>query len=58
MKLTQRQKKEFNSIRADDDDERFHSRFDDVVLERLKELDPEFYEDLIKISRGMSFWYA
>ncbi len=56
MKLTQKQK---DQIKKDWGDwEVVHGHRDDFMKERLKELDPEFVEDLKKATEGASFWYA
>lgn len=56
MKLTDEQKAK---IRADWGDwEGVHCDYDDLMRARLRELDPEFYEDLEKAVKGATFWYA
>ena len=56
MKLTEKQKEELKSVWGDW--EVYHSHYDDLIYNRLKELDPEFIEDLHKESEGATFWYA
>ena len=56
MKLTEEQKKDIRECWGDW--EVVHGRYDDLVYKRLKELDPEFVEELDKLIEGASFWYA
>lgn len=36
----------------------FHSEYDEIIFERLRELDPEFMEAMEKEAEGATFWYA
>jgi hypothetical protein len=56
MKLTTEQKEEIKKRCGDW--ECVHADYDDFMKERLKELDPEFVEDLDLATAGATFWYA
>ena len=52
---------QIDSIRAEKDSrdwESFHSAYDKLVEQRLRELDPEFMDELDKVIEGGTFWYA
>jgi hypothetical protein len=36
----------------------YHGEVDEIMRLRLKELDPEFLQDLDKETEGATFWYA
>lgn len=38
--------------------EAYHSDYDDIIIARLRTLDPEFVADMEKISEDATFWYA
>ena len=40
------------------DPEAYHERYDIIITERLRELDPKFVKALERASSGVSFWYA
>jgi hypothetical protein len=56
MKLTEDQKKLIKERWGDW--EIVHGNVDDLMRERLKELDPEWLEDLDQVTYGATFWYA
>jgi hypothetical protein len=56
MKLSQEIKDQLLGREADP--ESAHSYFDDVVLDRLRELDPEFVAELEELTKDFTFWYA
>ena len=58
MKLTQKEVDEFKKIYGDQDWESFHAFYDDLIKERLKQLDPEFLDSLEEATKGGKFWYA
>lgn len=63
MKLTEEQKQRLESCIYEDgktNSESFHEEFDEIMRDRLSELDPEFVENLEKIAKEMNadFWYA
>lgn len=58
MKMTKEQIKRLKNEIGDD--ESYHSRFDDILEERLMELDPEFMKQMKRAYKksGMARWYA
>lgn len=56
MKLTKEQKQKIKDEWGDW--ESVHSTYDKLALARLKELDPEFYDDLELSTKNATFWYA
>jgi ferritin-like protein len=58
MKVTPDQKQRLNNAYADD--ERFHSVFDDILEERLMELDPEWMQEMKDLysASGCARWCA
>lgn len=58
MKLTQNQKDSFKEYMKKEDWEGVHGQYDKFMRQRVKELDPEFYDELNKITEGATFWYA
>ncbi len=56
MKLTDEQKAKLKQYWRDW--EGYHYYHDQLLVQRLKELDPEFVEDLYKATEGSTFWYA
>ena len=56
MKLTEPQKQ--NILINWGEWESFHFEYDKLMEKRLKELDPEFLEELKKLKKGAIFWYA
>lgn len=56
MKLTEEQIKKLTESWGDW--EAVHANFDDLVLARLRELDPEFVEQIEKMTENAEFWYA
>lgn len=56
MKLTQKQKNGLNI--SSGDNEAIHGAYDNLLKERMKELDPEFLEDLDEEVKGYTFWYG
>lgn len=56
MKLTEEQKELLGCISHDK--ELFHLKYDELALRRLKELDEEYYNDLLEARREVDFWYA
>ena len=56
MKLTQEQ---INVIKSSWGDwEGVHGTYDEIMCERLKQLDPEFVAHLDEVTKGATFWYA
>jgi len=55
-KNTKEQKQQIKSHWGDW--ESVHADYDNFIKERLKELDPEFVEDLDLATSGAKFWYA
>jgi hypothetical protein len=38
--------------------EETHMEYDRIIENRLKQLDPEFLEHMIKLVKGVTFWWA
>lgn len=55
-KLTDKQKLELRT--AWGDWEMYHSVYDDLVWKRLAKLDPQYCKELLKETKGATFWYA
>ena len=60
MKPTESQFKRLSNKKRSGDDEGYHSVFDDLLEERLRELDPEWIEEMLKEydKSEMSRWCA
>ena len=56
MKISESDKKRIEDSWGDWED--LHYTYDDIVLERLRELDPEFVEEIEELTREATFWYA
>lgn len=56
MRLTTEQLESLEKSRGDW--EAYHSIRDDIVLGRLKELDPEFSDQLEEVTKDGTFWCA
>ena len=56
MKVPQEIREQLEAERWDN--ESVHGIYDKAMKARLKELDPEFIEDLSEITKGVSFWYG
>lgn len=60
MKLTDEQRDRLRRCAGerDADPEAFHAHYDELMRNRLLELDPEFVRDLDAEAEGLDFWYA
>ena len=59
--MSQPSKREIDALKEiQGDDERYHGTFDDLLEARLRELDPEWIEAMLKIYRDskMARWCA
>lgn len=56
MRLNEKQRMKL--LNSWGDWEALHGIYDELMAERLKELDEEFLIDLQEVSKGATFWYA
>ena len=56
MKLLEEQKKRIKNEWGSWDS--VHAEYDNILKERLAELDKEFFDDLNEVVKGATFWYA
>jgi hypothetical protein len=35
-----------------------HMHYDDIIKEKLRELDPEFVKEMDRLTKDAEFWYA
>jgi hypothetical protein len=58
MKLTKEQKDILAQRVKDGDNEAVHGRYDDLIHDRLEELDPEFIKEIDDLVKDIEFWYS
>ena len=58
MKITFEQREKLTQLINESDWENTHEYFDTLCQDRLKKLDPEFFNDLNEMVSEATFWYA